>query len=103
MIAKVVILLHFDNKELPSWPLSVNLNTLIALLSILQRAALLLIVAEIIGQIKWFWFAERTRPLLQLHEFDEASRSVLGVLRLICVGVVNNAGISLRSVVLMAA
>jgi hypothetical protein len=90
MGAIIGILAHFDGQKVPEWPFSINLNTLIALLSTLFRASMLVAVAEILGQIKWSWFSDRARPLHNLQDFDNASRSVIGSARL--VGVVATSG-----------
>lgn len=74
---------------MPEWPFDISLSTAINLLSTFLRAALLAAVAEIVGQIKWTWFTERTRPLHHLQDFDSASRSVLGSLRLLAVVIWN--------------
>ncbi|KAI4867977.1 hypothetical protein F4820DRAFT_411924 [Hypoxylon rubiginosum] len=78
------ILSHFDGQQVPEWPFSINLNTLIALISTIMRAAMLVGVAEVISQTKWSWFS-RPRPLIHLQYFDEASRSVSGSLSLLFV------------------
>lgn len=96
MVAKVVILSYFEGQELPDWPLSITLNALIALLSTIQRAALLLVLAEIIGQSRWLWYTERTRPLHHLDAFDEARRSSLGALRLQLLAFINRAHFSTK-------
>lgn len=83
--AIVGLLAYYDGKFMPEWPLEINLNSAIAFLSTFLRAAIVAAVAEIIGQIKWTWFTERTRPLHHLQDFDAASRSVLGSLRLMAV------------------
>lgn len=83
--AIIGLLAWYDGKFMPEWPLAINLNSAIAVLSTFLRAAILAAVAEIIGQIKWTWFTERTRPLHHLQDFDSASRSVLGSLRLLAV------------------
>lgn len=86
LIAAIIILLaYYDKKTMPEWPLDINLSAAINLLSTFLRAAMLAAVAEIVGQIKWTWFTERTRPLHHLQDFDSASRSVLGSLRLLAV------------------
>lgn len=86
LIAAIIILLaYYDRKTMPEWPFDINLSTAINLLSTFLRAAMLAAVAEIVGQIKWTWFTERTRPLHHLQDFDSASRSVLGSLRLLAV------------------
>lgn len=85
MGAIVGLLAYYDGRFMPEWPFEINLNSAIAFLSTFLRAAILAAVAEIIGQIKWTWFTERTRPLHHLQDFDSASRSVLGSLRLLAV------------------
>ncbi|KUI59958.1 hypothetical protein VP1G_07183 [Cytospora mali] len=83
MTAIIVLLSTYNGKQMPEWPFSINLNTVIATLSTFLRAAMLAAVAEIIGQVKWTWFTERTRPLHHLQDFDSASRSMLGSMRLL--------------------
>lgn len=86
LVAAIIILLaYYDGKTMPEWPFDISLSTAINLLSTFLRAAMLAAVAEIVGQIKWTWFTERTRPLHHLQDFDSASRSVLGSLRLLAV------------------
>lgn len=77
-------MMHFENRTLPEWPLSINLNTLIALLATIMRASMLVAVAEVIGQLKWAWFTTG-RPLTHLQVFDRASRGVWGSLQLLFV------------------
>ncbi|KUI66885.1 hypothetical protein VM1G_02436 [Cytospora mali] len=83
MTAIIILLSTYNGKQMPEWPYSINLNTVIATLSTFLRAAMLAAVAEIIGQVKWTWFTERTRPLHHLQDFDSASRSMLGSMRLL--------------------
>lgn len=90
LIAAIIFLLaYYDKKTMPEWPFDINLSAAINLLSTFLRAAMLAAVAEIVGQIKWTWFTERTRPLHHLQDFDSASRSVLGSLRLLVVVIWN--------------
>jgi hypothetical protein len=91
VIAAVVgVISHYDGQALADWPLGINLNTLISFLADILRAALLLIVAEIISQGKWDWFANRPRRLTDLQKFEDASRSVLGSFRLLFVAPSNS-------------
>lgn len=84
LAAIVAIMLHFENRTLADWPLGISLNTLIALLATIMRAAMLVAVAEVIGQLKWTWFSTG-RPLNHLQVFDRASRGVWGSLQLLFV------------------
>lgn len=84
LIAAIIsILAHFNGQTVPDWPLSINLNTLIALLATLSRALILLTVAEIIGQTKWSWFSRQPRPINALQRFDSASRGLIGSMSLL--------------------
>ena len=46
LAAIMAILYHFDGKEQPDWPYWINLNTVVATLSTILRAQLLLVAAE---------------------------------------------------------
>ncbi|KAK1978592.1 hypothetical protein LZ30DRAFT_598818 [Colletotrichum cereale] len=85
LAAIITLLAYYDGHYMPEWPFEINLNSAIALLSTFLRAAIVAAVAEIIGQIKWTWFAEQSRPLQHLQDFDGASRSVLGSMKLLAV------------------
>lgn len=83
LISIIVILVKYDGQQLPHWPFSININTLVALLSTIYRASIVVVLADIIGQAKWAWFREKPRPLKQLQIYDDASRGVWGSFRLI--------------------
>ncbi|KAK1996996.1 hypothetical protein LX36DRAFT_91679 [Colletotrichum falcatum] len=83
LAAIITLLAYYDGHYMPKWPFEINLNSAIALLTTFLRAAIVAAVAEIIGQIKWTWFTEQSRPLQQLQDFDGASRSVLGSMKLL--------------------
>ncbi|KAL7629752.1 hypothetical protein AAE478_001275 [Parahypoxylon ruwenzoriense] len=84
VVATYAILLHFNGQRVPEWPFSINLNTLIALISTIMRSAMLVGVAEVISQTKWAWFS-RPRPLSHFQYFDAASRSISGSIGLLFV------------------
>lgn len=77
LVAIVLVSNHFHGEIVPQWRFSINLNTLVALLATIARAAMLVAVAEILGQVKWSWFS-RPRPLSNLQHFDNASRGLIG-------------------------
>ncbi|KAG8163810.1 hypothetical protein KVR01_005728 [Diaporthe batatas] len=79
LAAIVSLLYHFDGEEQPEWPYWINLNTVVATLSTILRAQLLLVAAEAISQYKWSWF-RRPRRLIDMVRFDEASRGLMGSL-----------------------
>ncbi|KAK0620037.1 hypothetical protein B0T14DRAFT_566823 [Immersiella caudata] len=84
LVAIFLVLNHFGGEDVPSWPVSLNLNSLVAILATLLRALLIFPIAEVISQEKWFWFS-RPRPLRHLEAFDLGSRGIWGSARLILV------------------
>ncbi|KAL3293493.1 hypothetical protein RB213_013712 [Colletotrichum asianum] len=78
----VVPALYHEAPE-EDWPFSISINTVIALLTTLMRATMLVAVAEVIGQMKWRFFDDQQRPLSDLQHFDHASRGVLGSAKII--------------------
>lgn len=84
LIAIYITLDHYSDQDVPEWPLSLNLNSLIAIYSAVLRALLIFPVAEVISQEKWFWF-QRPRPLRHLDAFDLGSRGIWGCIKLLVV------------------
>jgi hypothetical protein len=82
--AITIILSTYNGSPVPDWGSSINLNALLALLSTILRAVLVVIVSQIISQRKWDWFGRKQpRPLSNLQQFDAGSRGVVGALQLI--------------------
>ena len=81
-VAIVVTIWTHEGRPLPDWPYHLNINTLIAIYVVILKAALLLVTAQGLGQLKWRWF-ERERPLDDLTAFDGASRGAWGSLTLL--------------------
>ncbi|CAH0051211.1 unnamed protein product [Clonostachys solani] len=79
LVAIIVVLARFDGNSLPEWPLAVTLNTLIALLVTVAKAAFMAPVSVAISQGQWGWFLQE-RPLYDFHVFDQASRGPWGSL-----------------------
>jgi hypothetical protein len=78
------ILAVYNGKPVPDLGVNLSLNALLALLSTVLRALLVIIVAQIISQRKWDWYkSTRARPLEDLQKFDTGSRGSLGALQLI--------------------
>ncbi|KAH8879089.1 hypothetical protein GQ53DRAFT_672833 [Thozetella sp. PMI_491] len=74
----VFILNRADNIPLESWPYSIKINTLIAVLTTIGKAAMLGPVASCLSQLKWQHFSARPRRLQELQVFDDASRGLWG-------------------------
>lgn len=83
IIAIVVILASHDGGPLSKWNYSITLNSLISLFATVAKAALLLPVGQVLGQLKWTWFHQRARRLDHLQTFDDASRGPWGALQLL--------------------
>lgn len=80
--AIVAVLGAYDNNALPNLPLHISLNTLVAFLSTLAKAALMIPIAESISQWKWNWF-RHDRSLADFQTFDLASRGLWGAVSLL--------------------
>jgi hypothetical protein len=73
----VAILLTMDGKPMRKWTLPIQPNSLIAVFSTITKSALLVAIAESIGQLKWGYF-DRARNIRHMQNFDEASRGPWG-------------------------
>ena len=82
LAAIFITLSQFNGRDVPNWPVSLNLNSLVAIYATVLRALLLFAIAEVLSQEKWYWF-RRPRPLRHLDDFDLASRGVLGSFKLL--------------------
>ncbi|EXK78379.1 hypothetical protein FOQG_16944 [Fusarium oxysporum f. sp. raphani 54005] len=85
VVALVILTLtlrKFNNQPLPDWPSGITLNTVLACISTVCRAALLIPVTEGLAQAKWVWF-KQPRPLKDFEAFDKASRGLGGSLSLL--------------------
>ncbi|KAF2653117.1 hypothetical protein K491DRAFT_695005 [Lophiostoma macrostomum CBS 122681] len=74
----VIILAMHHNHPLPRWPLTITINSLLSVLAVILKSALLVPVATGIGQSKWHWFTQRPRQLADIQVYDEASRGPWG-------------------------
>ncbi|KAJ4991866.1 hypothetical protein SVAN01_02716 [Stagonosporopsis vannaccii] len=83
IVAIAVLLASYDGIPTPDWGVHINLNALLALLSTILRAALVVLVAQVISQRKWDWFAGSAHPISDLQRYDSGSRGSLGALRLL--------------------
>jgi hypothetical protein len=84
IVAIAVLLATYNGKPAPDWGYHINLNALLALLSTILRAMVVVVLAQIISQRKWEWYGgERARPLSDLQQFDTGSRGAWGAILLI--------------------
>ena len=64
--------------------MGITLNTLLAFLTSLTKAAFMVPIIEGLGQLKWMWFLSREhRPLIDFRVFEEATRGGFGGLKLL--------------------
>lgn len=81
-LAAIVALLSRYNGQLnPQFP--VTLNVMASLLGAVANAATLTGAQSSIAQLKWIWFARRTRPLNELASFQNARSGPLGAAQLL--------------------
>ncbi|CAJ2499690.1 Uu.00g025430.m01.CDS01 [Anthostomella pinea] len=78
MTLLVVLLAKIDNRPLESWSLPIQPNSLIAVLTTVAKAAMMVPAASCISQLKWRHFTMRARRLVDLQLFDDASRGPWG-------------------------
>ncbi|KAK2729537.1 hypothetical protein CKAH01_02511 [Colletotrichum kahawae] len=81
-IAMTILLKVSDGKPQPQFAYSINLTTAIAIFTTLLRAAMVFVIAEVIGQCKWLWM-DQPRPLRHIEHFDNAGRGIWGSSRLL--------------------
>lgn len=86
MIATLVLLLCYNDKPLPSWPLGITLGTLISIFATVIHASISAPLSSGLGQLAWIKFRHQSRPLAQIETFDAASRGVVGGLKLLALG-----------------
>ncbi|KAL8895346.1 MAG: hypothetical protein Q9207_008206 [Kuettlingeria erythrocarpa] len=78
----LVLLAKFDQRPLSRWHSRLSLNTIIAVLSQLAQACLLLPIARSISQLQWLWYRKQS-PLADMSYFDEGSRGLIDSLLLL--------------------
>jgi len=83
LAAIIIILKHYDGQPAQKWPHPITLNSFLAVFTTLAKAGLVFPVTEALGQLKWVWFGEAERPLIDFQTFDEASRGPIGGIRLL--------------------
>jgi hypothetical protein len=74
--AIIVILLKYDNKPLPTWNYGLTISGIISVLPVVAKASMILPIAEAISQLKWRWYWEQYRPIMDFQVFDAASRGL---------------------------
>lgn len=84
MVLIVAVLIYLKDRPLNKWPLESSGVTIVATLSRISSAALLLPVYEALGQLKWSWFFEdQSKKIWDFEIFDNASRGPWGSFQLL--------------------
>ncbi|CAH0045024.1 unnamed protein product [Clonostachys solani] len=83
LVALVALLHMFDGKPAPNWRFGLTLNTIVAFLSTICRATMMVPVTVALSQLKWNWMSLDLRPLRDLYLFDQASRCSFWSVRLL--------------------
>ncbi|KAK6073796.1 hypothetical protein SCUP515_06718 [Seiridium cupressi] len=76
----IAILVLAGNTPLESWPLAIQPNSLISVLTTIGKSAMIVVITSCISQLKWRYFQTQSHPLSHLQSFDEASRGPWGSL-----------------------
>ncbi|KUL86985.1 hypothetical protein ZTR_05720 [Talaromyces verruculosus] len=82
-ISIAIVLRQFDQHKVPSWPLGITLNTLLAFLTAICQSTFVFPVVQGLSQMKWTWFMGKNRPLEDFERFDSASRGAWGSIMLL--------------------
>ncbi|KAJ8107390.1 hypothetical protein OPT61_g8900 [Boeremia exigua] len=77
MSLTTAVLFSMNGKPMRTWPLPIQPNSLVAVFSTIAKSALLVPVAESLGQLKWDFF-KRPRDISHMQTFDEATRGPWG-------------------------
>ncbi|CAN9085709.1 hypothetical protein B0T12DRAFT_342594 [Alternaria alternata] len=87
MGAIIAVLIALKDKPANKWPfddIGFTLNAFVSILSRIAGAALLLPVAEALGQLKWSWFIKGdSKKMWDFEMFDNASRGPWGAFLLL--------------------
>lgn len=95
LAAIIGLIAHYDRRALHEWPYRITLNAVIAVLATMSVTTLGISLQNGLSQMKWIRFKESKVPLADMETFDEASRGVLGAIKLLasrrggCVSYVN--------------
>ncbi|KAF4979262.1 hypothetical protein FZEAL_4507 [Fusarium zealandicum] len=72
------VLIRADATRLEGWPLSIQPNSIIAVLTTVAKTAMMVPITSCLSQLKWRHVTTRPRPLADLQVFDDASRGPWG-------------------------
>ncbi|KAK0615211.1 hypothetical protein B0T17DRAFT_510998 [Bombardia bombarda] len=79
----IAVLAYYNGKPLPSWPYSITINAVIAILATVATASMSVPLSSGLGQLKWIRFKQGHAPLSDMEVYDDASRGALGAIRML--------------------
>lgn len=83
IVSVVVLVFKLDGTWVSKWTFVLQPSTLIAILITAAQSSMMLVVSDIIGQLKWLHMSlPRAHPLADLDTFESASKGPLGSLGL---------------------
>jgi len=82
LIATVATIRTYESKPLPQWRYGLTINAIVAIYTVILKAAIGLVLAEGISHLKWI-AVTRPQPLSTFVTYDTASRGPLGALALL--------------------
>ncbi|KAI0400350.1 hypothetical protein F4802DRAFT_585226 [Xylaria palmicola] len=77
-VGLVVLLKLINNTTLQQWFLPIQPNSVISILTTISKTAMLVPAASCLNQLKWHYFSNGPRKLIDLEHFDAASRGPWG-------------------------
>lgn len=83
LISIVTILFAYGDKPLSDWHAFLRPNSVVSILSTVTKAAMLMVIGQGIGQLKWVYFEQRPHRLTDFETFDGASRGPYGSMELL--------------------
>ena len=83
IVAIVIVLAVMHHRSLSEWSLPISPNALISVFTTISKSAMLLTMAEGMGQLKWVYFQRKAQKLRDFEHYDNASRGPWGSLKLI--------------------
>ncbi|ETN37287.1 uncharacterized protein HMPREF1541_08278 [Cyphellophora europaea CBS 101466] len=76
------LLISLDGGPVPDWGAGFTVNAVLSIIVTVMKGAIGIVIAECLSQLKWSWF-KRSRRLIDLVIWDEASRGAWGARRLL--------------------
>jgi hypothetical protein len=83
LVAIFTVLFLFHNEPYSKWQSEIGINAVLSIIATVLKGTPLLATASALGQLKWMWYHDTSRPLRDLQIFDSASRGPFGAICLL--------------------